>query len=116
MWLDGANDQGFTINGMVSDTAPMMELTQGQPVRLTVVNDIGPYHPFHLHGQFFQILTRNDKPADEPGLKDTVRLDSFDKVTLLTYFENPGMWMYHCHIPEHAEMGMMAHLMVDPAP
>jgi FtsP/CotA-like multicopper oxidase with cupredoxin domain len=43
-------------------------------------------------------------------------LDAFDKVTLLTYFENPGMWMYHCHIPEHAENGMMAHLMVDPAP
>lgn len=112
----GANNDGFTINGMVSDTAPMMELTQGMPVRLTVINEIGPYHPFHLHGQFFQILTRNGKPADEPGLKDTVLLDAFEKVTLLTYFENPGMWMYHCHIPEHAEMGMMAHLMVDPAP
>lgn len=112
----GANDQGFTINGVVSETTSMMELTQGQPVRLTVLNDIGPYHPFHLHGQFFQILTRNDKPADEPGLKDTVLLDAFEKVTLLTYFENPGMWMYHCHIPEHAEFGMMAHLMVNPAP
>lgn len=112
----GANNDGFTINGKVADTATMMELTQGMPVRLTVINEIGPYHPFHLHGQFFQILTRNDKPADEPGLKDTVLLDAFEKVTLLTYFENPGMWMYHCHIPEHAEMGMMAHLMVDPAP
>lgn len=112
----GANNDGFTINGMVSDTAPMMELTQGEPVRLTVINEIGPYHPFHLHGQFFQIIDRNGKPANEPGLKDTVLLDSFDKVTLLTYFENPGEWMYHCHIPEHAEMGMMAHLMVNPAP
>ena len=112
----GANDQGFTINDKVGDTESMMELTQGQPVRLTVSNEIGPYHPFHLHGQFFQILTRNGKPADEPGLKDTVLLDAYDKVTLLTYFENPGMWMYHCHIPEHAENGMMAHLMVNPAP
>ncbi len=112
----GAGDQGFTINGASSAMEPMMELTQGQPVRLTITNEIGPYHPFHMHGQFFQILTRNGKPADEPGLKDTVLLDAYDKVTVLTYFENPGMWMYHCHIPEHAENGMMAHLMVNPAP
>ncbi|HSD90820.1 MAG TPA: multicopper oxidase family protein [Kofleriaceae bacterium] len=112
----GASDQGFTINGQVAGSVPVDEYTQGVPVRFTITNEIGPYHPFHLHGQFFQILTRNDKPANEPGLKDTVLLDSFEKVQILTYLENPGMWMYHCHIPEHAENGMMAELMVNPAP
>lgn len=110
----GATNEGFTINGAVADAIPTLEFSQGTPVRLTVKNEIGPYHPFHLHGQFFQILTRDGKPVDEPGLKDTVLLDAFETVTLLTYFENPGMWMYHCHIPEHAELGMMAHLMVHP--
>lgn len=111
----GANSEGFTINGAIAEAVPTLEVSQGTPVRLTVTNEIGPYHPFHLHGQFFQILTRNGKPVEEPGLKDTVLLDAFETVTLLSYFENPGMWMYHCHIPEHAEMGMMAHLMVHPA-
>jgi len=69
-----------------------------------------------LHGQFFQIIERDGQPANEPGLKDTVLLDSFEKVTIMTYFENPGRWMYHCHIPEHAEFGMMAELEVLPTP
>lgn len=114
----GATEDGFTINGHVhtENHPPMEQFTQGVPVKLTVVNDIGPYHPFHLHGQFFQILERNGVPANEPGLKDTVLLDSFEKVTIMTYFENPGRWMYHCHIPEHAEFGMMAELEVVPAP
>lgn len=115
----GANSDGFTINGQVGDGDHSMhveQFMQGMPVRLTVVNDIGPYHPFHLHGQFFQILERKGMPANEPGLKDTVLLGAFEKVTLLTYFENPGRWMYHCHIPEHAEFGMMAELDVVAAP
>jgi len=116
----GATSAGFTINGMVGGDMPMghdmlEQFTQGVPVKLTIVNEIGPYHPFHLHGQFFQILERNGQPANEPGLKDTVLLDSLQKVTILTYFENPGRWMYHCHIPEHAENGMMAELQVVPA-
>lgn len=113
----GSTSGGFTINGHVhgEDHAPLEQFTQGVPVKLTIVNDIGPYHPFHLHGQFFRILERNGQPANEPGLKDTVLLDGFEKVTIMSYFENPGRWMYHCHIPEHAEFGMMAELEVVPA-
>jgi FtsP/CotA-like multicopper oxidase with cupredoxin domain len=116
----GANNDGFTINGAVGSNdhtghTMLEQFTQGVPVKLTIVNEIGPYHPFHLHGQFFQILERNGRPANEPGLKDTVLLDSMDKVTIVSYFDNPGRWMYHCHIPEHAEFGMMAELDVVPA-
>jgi FtsP/CotA-like multicopper oxidase with cupredoxin domain len=112
----GANNDGFTINGMVGggENMPVEQYAQNVPVVFTIVNDIGPYHPFHLHGQFFQILERDGQPANEPGLKDTVLLDSFQTVKVMTYFENPGMWMYHCHIPEHAENGMMAELEVVP--
>jgi FtsP/CotA-like multicopper oxidase with cupredoxin domain len=39
-----------------------------------------------------------------------------ERVVIETRFENPGRWMYHCHIPEHAEHGMMAELEVTPAP
>lgn len=117
----GANNDGFTVNGMVGESMHMghemlEQYAQNVPVMFTIINEIGPYHPFHLHGQFFQILSRNGQATNEPGLKDTVLLDSLEKVTILTYFENPGRWMYHCHIPEHAENGMMAELQVVPTP
>jgi FtsP/CotA-like multicopper oxidase with cupredoxin domain len=105
----------FTINGHAHD-APMLTFTQGAPVRFTIVNEIAPEHPFHLHGQFFQVLTRNGRDAREPGWKDTVQLGAMERVTIETRFENPGRWMYHCHIPEHAENGMMAELEVTPSP
>lgn len=98
----------FTINGKEGMDVPVEEFTQGQPVRFTIENQIMHFHPFHLHGQFFQILS----PTDQPGLKDTVFVPGNGKVTIETAFENPGEWMYHCHIPEHAELGMMAELRV----
>ena len=104
----------MTMNGMDGMKLPMAEFTQGSPVRFTIKNSMMHAHPFHFHGQFFQILTRNGKPANEPGLKDVVFLDGMDTVTIATNFENPGEWMYHCHIAEHAEQGMMAELMVSP--
>jgi FtsP/CotA-like multicopper oxidase with cupredoxin domain len=104
----------FTINGYDGD-APMLHFMQGEPVRFTIVNEIAPEHPFHLHGQFFQVLTRNGREAREPGLKDTVQLGAMERVVIETRFENPGRWMYHCHIPEHAENGMMAEVEVEPA-
>ncbi len=106
----------FTINGHVHEEGedPMLQFVQNTPVRFTIVNEIAPEHPFHLHGQFFQVLSRNGRAANEPGLKDTVQLGAMERVVIETRFENPGRWMYHCHIPEHAEHGMMAELEVTP--
>jgi len=115
--LSGYNDGGeivFTINGKSGMEIPDLQFVQGEPRVLRVKNDIGPYHPFHLHGQFFQILERDGKPVFEPGLKDSVFIGGMEEVTIFTYFENPGAWMYHCHIPEHAENGMMGHMIVTP--
>ena len=115
--LGGYNEGGklvFTINGKHGDELDAEHWTfpKNQPMRLLLKNEIMPYHPFHLHGQFFQVLTRNGQPAAEPGLKDTVLVSAFDEVEVLTYFDNPGEWMFHCHIGAHAEGGMMSHLHV----
>jgi FtsP/CotA-like multicopper oxidase with cupredoxin domain len=89
---------------------------QGQPVRFTISANVSPEHPFHLHGQFFQIIERGGVAVtDEPGLKDTVLVRGRESVTILTYFENPGRWMYHCHISEHGENGMMGEWNITPA-
>ncbi|MFT6400364.1 MAG: FtsP/CotA-like multicopper oxidase with cupredoxin domain, partial [Bradymonadia bacterium] len=46
------------------------------------------------------------------GLKDTVLIPGQSTVEVIAYMDNPGMWMAHCHILEHAALGMMSHFLV----
>jgi FtsP/CotA-like multicopper oxidase with cupredoxin domain len=67
-------------------------------------------HSFHVHGVQFQILDINGKspPAGESGWKDTVLLWPGDTVRIILPFrEFPGIYMYHCHLLEHEDDGMM---------
>ncbi|MBV9961438.1 MAG: multicopper oxidase family protein [Parafilimonas sp.] len=67
-------------------------------------------HPFHLHGFFFQVIEENGKMPAYKAWKDTVNIKPRSKVKIAWMPDNrPGMWMYHCHILEHHEAGMMAH-------
>jgi FtsP/CotA-like multicopper oxidase with cupredoxin domain len=119
-----ATDAGveFSVNGMVgtghgSHTTSVTEFDrfiQGTPIRITLQSNVSPEHPFHLHGQFFQIVAPRARALAEPGLKDTVLVRGAEAVTILTWFENPGQWMFHCHIAEHAERGMLGHLTIIP--
>ena len=77
-------------------------------------NEAGPEHPFHLHGQFFEIVPNGEPWTEQPGLKDTVLVPGFEEVEIIAYLDNPGKWMAHCHILEHASLGMMAEIVVDP--
>jgi FtsP/CotA-like multicopper oxidase with cupredoxin domain len=74
-------------------------------------------HPFHLHGFFFQVLEINGKSPSYLAWKDTVNLTPRTKIKIAWIPDNrPGKWMYHCHILEHHQAGMMAHFeVVDPA-
>jgi FtsP/CotA-like multicopper oxidase with cupredoxin domain len=71
-------------------------------------------HPFHLHGMFFQVLDIDGVPPLHRGLKDTVNIPKEKKLRFAVKYDAPGMWMYHCHILEHAERGMMGELHVGP--
>ena len=75
----------------------------------TVTNTIDFAHPFHLHGFFFQVLS----PAGPLEWKDTVNVPVDGSVSFaVRYDDRPGMWMFHCHILDHAEAGMMGTLML----
>jgi FtsP/CotA-like multicopper oxidase with cupredoxin domain len=67
-------------------------------------------HSMHLHDVQFQILDRNGRkphPAEQ-GRKDTVHLNSGDAVRVIARFEDyTGIYMYHCHLLEHEDNGMM---------
>jgi FtsP/CotA-like multicopper oxidase with cupredoxin domain len=78
-----------------------------------VKNDTDWDHPFHLHGFFFQVLDDRNEPVRPLALKDTVNVPMKTTVRLLvTFDERPGEWMFHCHILDHADGGLMGTVMV----
>ena len=90
-----------------------------QPVKVgdlqvwDVVNDTMMDHPFHLHGFFFQVLEVNGEPPAFRSWEDTVNVPPKGRVRIAWVADDrPGEWMYHCHILEHHESGMMAHFEV----
>jgi FtsP/CotA-like multicopper oxidase with cupredoxin domain len=96
------------VNGESHWMDPILTVPQGTTMRIRLVNAKGGVaHPFHLHGQFFRV----DHP-DWPGLRDTVQVPEHGPITIIAYFDNPGRWMAHCHILEHAELGFMTEIQV----
>ncbi|MDQ3954743.1 MAG: multicopper oxidase family protein [Actinomycetota bacterium] len=84
----------------------------GDQVKIRLVNEMESsdhpmHHPFHIHGERFLVLARDG--VKEPNLvwKDTVLVRTGETVDILMDASNPGRWMAHCHIAEHAESGMM---------
>lgn len=78
-----------------------------------VVNDTMMDHPFHLHGFFFQVLEVNGEPPAFRSWEDTVNVPPKGRVRIAWVADDrPGEWMYHCHILEHHESGMMGHFEV----
>ena len=97
------------INGIPYWNSKPLEARIGETQIWNVVNDTAFAHPFHLHGYFFQVLD----DTRIPEWKDTVDVPAESTLRIAVRFdERPGMWMYHCHILDHADSGMMGHLWV----
>jgi len=105
----------FTINDAVFPDVPTIMTARGSTKVFEVKNKSEMDHPFHLHGFFFQILARNGQPEPADALlnKDTIIVPMKSSLKLVARFDEPGMWMYHCHILEHAEHGMMGEIHVE---
>jgi FtsP/CotA-like multicopper oxidase with cupredoxin domain len=95
----------WTVNGRVvrehAHHEPLLTLKRGQSCVLELVNDTAWHHPIHLHGHVFRIL-----PGDRWG--DTVLLEPKSRGEIAFVADNPGDWMFHCHVLEHQATGMMA--------
>jgi suppressor of ftsI len=83
----------------------------GDKVKVRIFNDpksMHPMqHPIHFHGQRFMVLSTNGTKTENPVWQDTALIAKGDTVDILLEASNPGKWMAHCHILEHAEAGMM---------
>src|SRR5262249_34602285 len=103
---DGSFEYG--INGVPFAKARPLIARLGETQVWTVVNKTKWSHPFHLHGFFFQVLDKNGTPVRPLAWKDTINVPLDQTVQLVVRFdERPGSWMYHCHILDHADGGLM---------
>jgi FtsP/CotA-like multicopper oxidase with cupredoxin domain len=98
------------INGIPSWNAKPLHARIGETQVWRLTNNSAFDHPFHLHGYFFQVL--DDRRI--PEWKDTINVPVKSTVRIAVKFdERPGVWMFHCHILDHADVGMMGHLHVE---
>ncbi len=104
--IDGKMVMG--INGVPSWNAVPLPAAVGETQVFTLKNAMDFDHPFHLHGFFFQPLDASLAPIQPMEWKDTINVavDGTARFAV-RYDDRPGMWMYHCHILDHADAGMM---------
>jgi hypothetical protein len=97
----------YTINGFMFGNMPMMTMKKGEHVRwyLLALGDSNNFHTPHWHGNTVTLGGHHaDVVALSPGQMETV-----DMVP-----DNPGIWLYHCHISDHMAGGMVARYKVEP--
>ncbi len=84
-----------------------------------ITNPNSPPHPFHVHGNSFQILSRGGTPppAHELGWKDVALVRPFETVRIIKVFrdyaDSVNPYMFHCHMLEHEDVGMMGQFVVE---
>ncbi|CAJ1181847.1 Bilirubin oxidase [Companilactobacillus paralimentarius DSM 13238 = JCM 10415] len=114
--MSGMDDQ-VRLDGKLFD---MQRIDRRQKIGDTVLWDVvntndmdgGMIHPFHMHGCQFLVISRNGKEPypNEHGWKDTVGVNAGETVRIAVQFTKFGVYMYHCHILEHEDTGMMAQI------
>ena len=125
---EGAAVQQFTLSGMSfmvninGNQFDMDRIDVEQSLNETVIWEVrnaqdmmgSMVHPFHIHGVQFQVLSRDgvEPPQNEQGWKDTIAVYPGETVRLAVTFSEKGVFMYHCHILEHEDNGMMGQVSV----
>ncbi len=109
----------FAINGKAMDMAVINERVPVNSTEIWQIRNASPMpHPFHIHDVQFRVLDRNGRPPQphEAGRKDTVLVNGGETVRVIMRFadyrDEKHPYMYHCHILEHEDAGMMGQFVV----
>jgi FtsP/CotA-like multicopper oxidase with cupredoxin domain len=107
--MNGGGGRSFTIDGASFDpTTTNIRSTLGRVEDWTVRNTSSMDHPFHLHVWPFQVVGHTGGAALGPGWKDTVNVPAGESVTVrIPFTDLDGRTVYHCHILDHEDLGMM---------
>ena len=119
--VDGQTPTAFNPGSTVPDIA----VKQGDVEDWIIENRSTELHAFHIHQIHFLMLEWSGMAVNEPFLRDTVNVPYYSKqmlqypsVTLRMDFRDPnavGTYVYHCHLLEHEDGGMMGVIRVEPA-
>jgi len=102
------------INGKTMDMSRVdISTTVGATEIWEIENIVGMDHPFHLHGFQFQVLDRDGVPEPYRSWKDMLNIPRHTSARIIVRYDDyPGKWMFHCHILDHEDHGMMGVLEV----
>ena len=105
----GGAMRSFTIDGRSFDpTRTDITVTGDSTEDWVITNTSTMDHPFHLHAWPFRVVERTSGPLDLPGWKDTVNVPAGGRVRIrIPFTDITGRTVYHCHILDHEDQGMM---------
>lgn len=109
MGMGGGAGMRFLIDGREFAPGRVDQLIRlGTVEEWTIVNDSGMAHPFHLHIWPMQLVRVNRRDVAEIDVRDVVDVPAGEAVTVRIAFDRfPGRTVYHCHILDHEDLGMM---------
>jgi FtsP/CotA-like multicopper oxidase with cupredoxin domain len=116
--MTGMSGATWAMNGVSmtgdgqKEMPPLFTLKRGQTCVLALRNETAWWHPMHLHGHSFRVISRNGKPNARREWRDTVLVPPRESAEIAFVADNPGDWLMHCHVTDHQEAGMMAVLRV----
>ena len=103
----------FSFNGQTFPDITPLEAKLGSVEEWKLVNATMMDHPFHLHGFRFQVVQGAGSEPTRRAWRDTINVPANATMRIrMRLDDHPGTWMFHCHILEHAERGMMGELLV----
>ena len=108
---------GFYINGrkFEMDASPMTSVRVGTYQHWRIVNETAELHPFHIHQVHFLAYAQNGAPLSNPVWLDTVNVPVAGSIDVILDFTDPvikGMSVFHCHLLNHEDKGMMAKILL----
>jgi FtsP/CotA-like multicopper oxidase with cupredoxin domain len=101
------NGMSMTGDGQ-PEMKPLITLKRGQSCVLVLHNETAWWHPMHLHGHSFRVISRNGRSNPRREWRDTVLVPPREAAEVAFVADNPGNWMFHCHVTDHQMAGMMA--------
>jgi FtsP/CotA-like multicopper oxidase with cupredoxin domain len=108
---------GFYINHrkFAPDASPMTSVRVGTYQHWRIVNETAELHPFHIHQVHFLVYAEKGTPLEHPAWLDTVNVPYHGSVEVILDFTDPvikGMSVFHCHLLNHEDKGMMAKILL----
>ncbi len=109
-WL--VNKRAWQGMSQQSVPLPLASLQLGRSYIFNLKNVTQYHHPIHLHGHTFTVLELDGKKLAQPFHTDTILLGKNGSAKAALVADNPGRWMYHCHVIEHLKTGLMGYIEV----